>query len=139
MLSIRNSFGFASRWLLKRNAPSVCVALAHTDSTAVTVNEASDSGPILSKNHRGYSKDGALLYAGFKFYPRYILIFYCTYKICATNWTFVFRHPEFKDPPYEPSKVLMVERIRCLKKKPYWQKDVMKEIGLDGKVRAYTH
>nr|CAG4648292.1 EOG090X0EYV [Moina brachiata]SVE93300.1 EOG090X0EYV [Moina brachiata] len=42
-------------------------------------------------------------------------------------------HPDHKEPPYEPSKALMVQRIRCLKKKPYWEKNVLIEIGLDGK------
>ena len=44
------------------------------------------------------------------------------------------RHPEEKDPPYVPSKVLMVQRVRCLKKKPYWDKNIMKTLGLDGVV-----
>ena len=44
------------------------------------------------------------------------------------------RSPDHVDPPYNPSKVLMVQRIKCLKKKPYWDKNVMTELGLDDKV-----
>ena len=40
--------------------------------------------------------------------------------------------------PYEPSKVLMVQRIRCLKKKPYWDKNIMTELGLNNTVSLFN-
>ncbi|KAJ8945676.1 hypothetical protein NQ318_012394 [Aromia moschata] len=50
-------------------------------------------------------------YPGFKYYPR---------------------RPDFKDPPYEPSKLFRVERIKSLKGVPYWEKNILKEFKLDG-------
>merc|ERR1712071_493135 len=47
------------------------------------------------------------------------------------GFTYYPRFPEQVDVPYEPSKVLMVQRIRCLKKKPYWDKNIMTELGLN--------
>ncbi|XP_049794796.1 39S ribosomal protein L30, mitochondrial [Schistocerca nitens] len=62
---------------------------------------------------RNYSTDGGgIKYHGFTYYPRF---------------------PDFKDPPYEPSKLFMVQRVKALKGRPYWEKNMMKEIGLAGK------
>nr|CAG4638776.1 EOG090X0EYV [Cyclestheria hislopi] len=66
----------------------------------------------LKPGQLGFTEDGGIKYIGFTYYPRF---------------------PGQEDPPYTPSKVHMVEKIRCLKKKPYWEKNIMKELGLDGK------
>ncbi|RZC36010.1 39S ribosomal protein L30, mitochondrial [Asbolus verrucosus] len=55
-------------------------------------------------------------YPGFKYYPRYN-----------------FRYPDFKDPPYEPSKLFRVQRIKPLKGVPYYEKKILEEFKLDGK------
>lgn len=56
--------------------------------------------------------DGGLQYFGFQYYPR---------------------NPEEKDPPYEPTPLHLVTRVRCLKKKPWWDKQIMESLGLNGK------
>ncbi|CAG9865553.1 unnamed protein product [Phyllotreta striolata] len=57
-------------------------------------------------------------YPGFKYYPR---------------------NPEtFQDPPYNPSKLFRVEKIKTLKHAPYWEKKIMSEFHLDGKLNSYT-
>ncbi|XP_050293393.1 39S ribosomal protein L30, mitochondrial [Anthonomus grandis grandis] len=50
-------------------------------------------------------------YPGFKYYPR---------------------NPNFQDPPYEPSKLFRVKRIRPLKGLPHWEKKILTEFKLDG-------
>nr|SVE79165.1 EOG090X0EYV [Daphnia lumholtzi] len=44
--------------------------------------------------------------------------------------------PGHQDPPYEPSKVLMVERIRDLKHRPHWEKDIIAKLGLPKEVKS---
>ncbi|XP_042886856.1 39S ribosomal protein L30, mitochondrial-like [Penaeus japonicus] len=56
--------------------------------------------------------DGSLQYFGFQYYPR---------------------HPGQVDPPYDPAPLHLVTRVRCLKKKPWWDKMIMKQLGLDKK------
>lgn len=46
----------------------------------------------------------------------------------------VSRHPDFKDPPYEPAKLFRVQRIKPVKGNPYWEKDILKALKLDGKI-----
>ncbi|XP_071530137.1 uncharacterized protein mRpL30 isoform X2 [Panulirus ornatus] len=56
--------------------------------------------------------DGGVQYFGFQYYPRF---------------------PDEVDPPYDPAPLHLVTRVRCLKKKPWWDKEIMKKLGLDGK------
>ncbi|CAL4100299.1 unnamed protein product, partial [Meganyctiphanes norvegica] len=57
--------------------------------------------------------DGGKQYFGFKYYPRYA---------------------EQQDPTdFEPAPLHLVTRTRCLKRKPWWDRDTMKLIGLGGK------
>jgi len=42
------------------------------------------------------------------------------------NFVYFPRHPGEVDPPYEPTKLLMVRRIRAMKRKPYWEIDLLK-------------
>jgi len=79
---------------------------------ATTVNSSKVENRSNKQGPKGYTEDGGHIYHGFTYYPR---------------------NPEQVDPPYDPSKVLMVQRIRCLKKKPYWDKDVMTQLGLNNK------
>ncbi|KAL3270694.1 hypothetical protein HHI36_021222 [Cryptolaemus montrouzieri] len=58
-------------------------------------------------------KDEFIQYPGFKYYPR---------------------HPDFKDPPYEPTKLFRVQRIKPLKGVPYFEKSILKDFKLDGKL-----
>jgi large subunit ribosomal protein L30 len=44
------------------------------------------------------------------------------------------RFPDEKDPPYEPTKLLMVQRVKPVKGNPYWDKKMLRHLGLDGKV-----
>ena len=43
-----------------------------------------------------------------------------------------FRDPGTVDPPYEPTPLHLVTRLRSLRGKPYWEKDIMKRFGLIG-------
>ncbi|KAK9886413.1 hypothetical protein WA026_016692 [Henosepilachna vigintioctopunctata] len=52
-------------------------------------------------------------YPGFKYYPR---------------------RPDFKDPPYEPTKLFRVQRIKPLKGTPYFEREILKLFKLDGKI-----
>nr|CAG4638095.1 EOG090X0EYV [Chydorus sphaericus] len=65
----------------------------------------------LKNNQLGFTNDGGEKYLGFTYYPRF---------------------PGKDDPPYEPTRVLMVQRIRSLKKKPRWDKELLAELGLGG-------
>ncbi|KAF5274389.1 hypothetical protein FQA39_LY07269 [Lamprigera yunnana] len=49
------------------------------------------------------------------------------------GFTYYPRHPDFKDPPYEASKLFRVQRIKPLKGCPYWEKNILAEFKLDGK------
>jgi len=53
-------------------------------------------------------KDG-IKYPGFNYYPRF---------------------PDQKDPPIQPSKLFMVRRVRILSQVPWWEKDIIKKLGL---------
>nr|CAG4642092.1 EOG090X0EYV [Eurycercus lamellatus] len=66
----------------------------------------------LKPGQLGFSKDGGEVYNGFTYYPR---------------------HPNQEDPSYKPTHAFMVQRIRSMKKKPYWEKDVLIRFGIDGK------
>nr|SVE73861.1 EOG090X0EYV [Daphnia atkinsoni] len=68
----------------------------------------------LSNNYMSVTEDGGQRFHGFTYYPRL---------------------PGQQDPPYEPSKVLMVQRIVSLKHKPYWEKDVLEGLGLSMKTK----
>ena len=39
----------------------------------------------------------------------------------------LFRFPDQVDPPYEPTKLLAIRRIRSLKSKPYWERRIMEQ------------
>ncbi|KAH8386705.1 hypothetical protein KR093_002112 [Drosophila rubida] len=43
------------------------------------------------------------------------------------------RTPDQQDPPIEPTKLFRVQRIKPVKGNPYWEKRLLKELGLDGK------
>lgn len=53
--------------------------------------------------------DGGVQYFGFKYYPRF--------------------HDEV-DPPYDPAPLHLVTKIKSLSGRPYWEKDIMRTIGL---------
>ncbi|KAK9502442.1 hypothetical protein O3M35_011221 [Rhynocoris fuscipes] len=56
---------------------------------------------------------GGIQYPGFVYYPR---------------------HPDkHEDPPYEPTKLLMIQRVKPFKGNAYWLKRILKELKLDGK------
>jgi len=79
---------------------------------AAVVDTSTVKNRSMKRGPKGYTEDGGHIYPGFTYYPR---------------------SPEQVDPPYSPSKVFMVQRIKCLKKKPYWDKNVMTELGLNNK------
>lgn len=66
----------------------------------------------IGKNLYKWEGEG-IQYPGFKYYPK---------------------SPDFKDPPYEPSKLFKVQRIKLLKGCPHWEKNILKEFKLDGKL-----
>lgn len=50
------------------------------------------------------------------------------------NLPVLLRFADDVDPPYKPTPLHLITRTRSLKKKPWWEKDIMKCLGLDGKV-----
>ncbi|XP_014251457.1 39S ribosomal protein L30, mitochondrial [Cimex lectularius] len=56
---------------------------------------------------------GGIEYDGFKYFPRF---------------------PDQKDEPYEPTKLLMVQRIKPFRGIPYYHKKILVELKLNGKV-----
>jgi len=107
MFKLRQTFSSVVKQYSYRSlhVSAVSSSINATDSVSATADRP------LNHGLKGVREDGGRIYQGFVYYPR---------------------HPEEKDPPYVPSKVYMVQRVRCLKKKPYWDKDVMKKLGLDG-------
>nr|CAG4637401.1 EOG090X0EYV [Ceriodaphnia reticulata]SVE73234.1 EOG090X0EYV [Ceriodaphnia reticulata] len=102
--------------LALRNAAVNQLRYISTRSNALYTNlkstESSDLEPRIHKrrnNELGASQDGGQVFHGFTYYPR---------------------HPGQQDPPYEPTKVLMVQRIHTLKHRPFWEKNICSEMGL---------
>nr|SVE77290.1 EOG090X0EYV [Daphnia lumholtzi] len=58
------------------------------------------------------------------------------YYVEQLDPNYEIRFPGHQDPPYEPSKVLMVERIRDLKHRPHWEKDIIAKLGLPKEVKS---
>lgn len=50
----------------------------------------------------------------------------------------MYRTPDHQDPPIEPAKLFRVQRIKPVKGNPYWEKRLLKELGLDGKQSDFT-
>ena len=48
------------------------------------------------------------------------------------------RTPDHEDPPVEPAKLFRVQRIKPVKGNPFWEKRILKELGLDGKQSDFT-
>lgn len=46
----------------------------------------------------------------------------------------IHRFPGQKDPPYQPTKLLMVKRVKPVKGNPYWDKKLLRHFRLDDKV-----
>ena len=56
-------------------------------------------------------------------------------RLCHVVFARFFRHPEeFKDPPYTPSKLFRVQRIKELKGVPFYEKRLLADFKLDGKL-----
>lgn len=68
---------------------------------------------VRNLRNKTYKWNDGIKYHGFTYYPR---------------------RPDFKDPPYEPTKLFQVKRIKPLKGLPYWEKHMLKEMGLDQKL-----
>ncbi|KAJ1530376.1 hypothetical protein ONE63_005285 [Megalurothrips usitatus] len=48
------------------------------------------------------------------------------------------RDPDYQDPPYEPTKLLMVERVKPMKGQPHWDRKVLTRLGLDSMMRPWV-
>ena len=59
-----------------------------------------------------------------------------SFKIKQSFFLINYRQPGQRDPPYEPSKVLMIERIHTLKHRPYWEKKICADLGLSIDVKV---
>ncbi|XP_053951586.1 39S ribosomal protein L30, mitochondrial [Anastrepha ludens] len=46
--------------------------------------------------------------------------------------------PDHEDPPVEPAKLFRVQRIKPVKGNPFWEKRILKDLGLDGKQSNFT-
>lgn len=42
--------------------------------------------------------------------------------------------PDHVDPPIEPSKLFVVQRIKPIKGTPYWERDLLRQLKLDGRM-----
>jgi large subunit ribosomal protein L30 len=60
-----------------------------------------------------FNSNEGIKYHGFTYYPRF---------------------PGQQDPPYQPTKLLMVKRVKPVKGNPYWDKKLLRHFRLDGKV-----
>ncbi|XP_046457018.1 uncharacterized protein LOC124204052 [Daphnia pulex] len=105
MLSLRIAVA-SCRFLSSRSSSAASVSVVKSNPPTTT---AVDSTRKLRNNQIGVSEDGGQKFIGFSFYPRF---------------------PGQQDPPYKPSEALMIERVKGLKGRPYWEKDVMTKIGL---------
>ncbi|XP_011189672.1 39S ribosomal protein L30, mitochondrial [Zeugodacus cucurbitae] len=47
-------------------------------------------------------------------------------------------NPEHEDPPIEPAKLFRVQRVKPVKGNPFWEKRILKDLGLDGKQSDFT-
>nr|SVE86428.1 EOG090X0EYV [Daphnia similis]SVE87055.1 EOG090X0EYV [Daphnia similis]SVE87679.1 EOG090X0EYV [Daphnia similis]SVE88310.1 EOG090X0EYV [Daphnia similis] len=110
MFTLKNVIAVNCRFLSTRG--SVIPKSLHKTESPETVVEKKQKLP---NNHIGVTEDGGQRFYGFTYYPRF---------------------PGQQDPPYEPSKVLMVERIRDLKHRPYWEKDILIKLGLPMEVKS---
>ncbi|XP_050466245.1 39S ribosomal protein L30, mitochondrial [Cataglyphis hispanica] len=43
------------------------------------------------------------------------------------------RHPNHVDPPFEPSKLLLVKRVKPFAGNPWWEKRMLKDLGFEDK------
>lgn len=66
----------------------------------------------IARGRKPFVYEGGIKYPGFTYYPRY---------------------PDFKDPPYEPTKLFQVQRIKPIKGTPYWERNILKQYNLMGK------
>ncbi|XP_076257702.1 mitochondrial ribosomal protein L30 [Rhynchophorus ferrugineus] len=80
-------------------------------SKSFTVNQRS-----IAKFRYNWYNEG-IQYPGFKYYPR---------------------HENFKDNPYEPSKLFRISRLTPLKGLSKWEKDILQGFGLLGKKNDYA-
>lgn len=53
---------------------------------------------------------------------------------CWWKITFCFSKKDHVDPPITPSKVLMVHRVKPWKGNPYWEKDILTDLGFEERV-----
>ncbi|XP_026481507.1 39S ribosomal protein L30, mitochondrial-like [Ctenocephalides felis] len=44
--------------------------------------------------------------------------------------TYYPRHPDEKDPDYEPTKLFRVQRVKPVKGTPYWERRILRDLGL---------
>lgn len=68
---------------------------------------------IRTLKNRLYKWPDGIKYPGFTYYPR---------------------RPDFQDEPYQPTKLFRVQRIKPVKGTPYWERNILKEFKLDGKL-----
>ncbi|KAK2579581.1 hypothetical protein KPH14_010876 [Odynerus spinipes] len=61
-----------------------------------------------------YGKPGAVKYEKVTYYPR---------------------HPDHQDPPITPSKLLMVKLVKPFPGNPYWDKNILTQLGIASKGR----
>lgn len=48
--------------------------------------------------------------------------------------TYYPRTPDHVDPPIEPTKLLMIRRVKPFKGNPWWHKDILTHLGLEDKI-----
>ncbi|XP_055906523.1 39S ribosomal protein L30, mitochondrial [Eupeodes corollae] len=69
------------------------------------------------KHNKKYVYTNGIKYEGIYYYPR---------------------TQDHQDPPITPAKLFRVQRIKPVKGNPYWEKRILKDLGLDGKQGNFT-
>ena len=90
------------------------------------------------KHNKKYLYKDGVKYGKLMYYPRWVLR--KLYFWQPNNKKFRFRTAEHVDPPLDQpvAKMFRVQRIKPVKGNPYWEKRILKDLGLDGKQGEFT-
>lgn len=73
-------------------------------------------------------------YEQIRYYPRYG-VYRLELRLYVLNYVLLCRDPDHKDIPIEnPVKLFRIQRIKPLKGNPYWEKEMLKLLGVAEKV-----
>lgn len=87
-------------------------------------------------NKKFIYKNQEQVYEKIRYYPRYSTktIFH-THGLTISSISLKYRDPDFVDTPInDPVKLFKVQRIKPIKGTPYWERKILKLIGVSEKV-----